>query len=168
MGNNFWKFGDKYAGIAPRGKRFVVDTRAAAKKKAGNKSDPKSPKTSANKPKKGGRKRTAGKKGKGKGGRKGARIVGNLGIKGLSIGSLLLAGAKWLVRTRAPQAGAYTTSISSVGAGLVGKTVFGTGSSLIQYGAVDGLSELLYDVLTPGGAYDLPGVKTGGGTRWNY
>lgn len=168
MGSNWWAFGDKYAGITARGKRFVVDTQKEARRKAGTKSDPKSPKTSAKKPKKGGSKRTAGKKGKKKGGRRGARIVGNLGIKGLGIGSALLAAAKYLVRRNAPQLGAYTTSVSSVGAGLVGKTVFGTGSSLIQYGAVDGLSELLYDVLTPGGAYDLPGIKNSGGTRWNY
>ena len=168
MGSNFWKFGDKYAGISPRGKRCVVDTQKQARRKAGVKSDPKSRKTSAKRPKKGGSRRTAGEKGKKKGGRRGARIVGNLGIKGLGIGSALLAAAKYLVRRNAPQLGAYTTSVSSVGAGLVGKTVFGTGSSLIQYGAVDGLSELLYDVLTPGGAYDLPGIKTSGGTRWNY
>lgn len=166
MGNNFWKFGDKYAGIAPRGKRFVVDTKAEAQRKAGTKSDPKTGKTTAKKPKKGGSKRTTSKKGKG--GRRGARIVGNLGIKGLGIGAALLAAAKYLVRAKAPQLGAYTTAVANVGAGLVGKTVFGTGSSLIQFGAVDGLSELLYDIATPGGAYDLPGIKTGGAVRWNF
>ncbi|GAI34022.1 unnamed protein product, partial [marine sediment metagenome] len=93
---------------------------------------------------------------------------GNLGIKGLGVGSILLAAAKYLVRSKAPQVGAYTTAVSNVGAGLVGKMVFGTGSSLIQFGAVDGLSELIYDIATPGGAYDLPGIKTGGSVRWNY
>ena len=166
MGNNYWEFGDRYAGISSRGKRFVVNTKAAAIKKAGNKSGPKTGKTTAKKPKKGGSKRIASKKKKG--GRRGARIVGNLGIKGLGIGSILLAAAKYLVRSKAPQLGAYTTAVSNVGAGLVGKTVFGTGSSLIQFGAVDGLSELLYDIATPGGAYDLPGIKTGGSVRWNY
>lgn len=166
MGNNFWAFGDKYAGISSRGKRFVVDTKSEAKRKAGTKSDPKAGKTTAKKPKKGGSKRTASKKGKG--GRRGARIVGNLGIKGLAVGSGLLAVAKYLVRRQAPQLGAYTTAVSNVAAGLVGKTIFGTGSSLVQFGAVDGLSELIYDVATPGGAYDLPGIKTGGAVRWNY
>ena len=166
MGGNWWKFGDKYAGITSRGKRFVVDTKKEASKKAGTKSDPIKAKRSAKKPKKGGSKRIA--KNKGKGGRRGARIVGNLGIKGLAVGSGLLAVAKYLVRRNAPQLGAYTTAVSNVGAGLVGKTVFGTGSSLIQFGAVDGLSELIYDIATPGGAYDLPGIKTNGSVRWNY
>ncbi len=166
MGSNWWAFGDRYAGITSRGKRFVVDTQKEAKAKAGSKSDPKTGKTTAKKPKKGGSKRTASKKNKG--GRRGARIVGNLGIKGLAVGSGLLAVAKYLVRSKAPQLGAYTTAVSNVGAGLVGKTVFGTGSSLIQFGAVDGLSELIYDVATPGGAYDLPGIKTGGAVRWHY
>ena len=165
MGNKFWKFGDKWAGISPRGKRFVVDTKSEAQRKAGTKSDPKTGKTTAKKPKKGGSKRTASKN---KGGRRGARIVGNLGIKGLAVGSGLLAVAKYLVRRQAPQLGAYTTAVSNVGAGLVGKTIFGTGSSLIQFGAVDGLSELIYDIATPGGAYDLPGINTGGSVRWNY
>jgi len=117
------------------------------------------------KPKKGGK--TLAKK-KNKGGRRGARIVGNLGIKGLSVGAGLLALAKYLVRTRAPQAGAYTTAIANVGAGIVGKTVFGTGGSLIQFGAVDGISELIYDLATPGGAYDLPGIAPNARTRWDY
>jgi len=163
LAGKYWKFGDRYAGVTARGKKFVVNTLAAAKSKAGkSKAVPKSKKP-AKKPKTG-RKRTTAKKSKG--GRRGARIVGNLGIKGLSVGAGLLAAAKWLIRSRAPQAGAYTTAIANVGAGLVGKTVFGTGSSLIQFGAVDGVSELIYDILTPGGAYDLPGVaKTGG---WDY
>jgi len=167
MGNNWWAFGDKYAGISSRGKRFVVNTQKQASEKAGTKSDPVKAKSTAKKPKKGGSKRIASKKNK-KGGRKGARIVGNLGIKGLGVGSILLAAAKYLVRTKAPQVGAYTTAVSNVGAGLVGKMVFGTGSSLIQFGAVDGLSEIIYDIATPGGAYDLPGIKTNGSVRWNY
>lgn len=164
MGNNFWAFGDKYAGISPRGKRFVVPTKSEAKRKAGTKSDPKAGKTTAKKPKKGGSKSVASKNK----GRRGARIVGNLGPKGLGIGAALLAVAKYLVRRNAPQVGAYTTAVANVGAGLVGKTIFGTGSSLIQFGAVDGLSELLYDVVTPNGIYDLPGIPTGGSTRWNF
>lgn len=106
-----------------------------------------------------------------KGGRKGARIVGNMGFKGLAIGGSLLALAKYLVRTKAPQVGAYTTAVANVGAGLVGGQLFGTGKSLVQFGAVDGISELLYDLVTPGGAYDLPGIsapKGGGGVRWNF
>lgn len=164
MAGSYWKFGDKYAGITPRGKRFVVDTKKQAISKAGkSKTVPKS-KPSGKKPKKGGSKTT--KKGN-KGGRRGARIVGNLGIKGLGVGAGLLAIAKYLVRSKAPQAGAYTTAIANVGAGVVGKTVFGTGGSLIQFGAVDGLSELIYDVATPGGLYDLPGTaKSTGG--WDF
>ena len=165
MAGSYWKFGDRYGGITPRGKRFIVDTKTQAISKAGkSKTVPKS-KSSAKKTRKGGSKTT--KKNKGKGGRRGARIVGNLGIKGLGVGAGLLAIAKYLVRSKAPQAGAYTTSIANVGAGVVGKTVFGTGGSLIQFGAIDGLSELIYDVATPGGLYDLPGTaKSSGG--WDY
>jgi len=162
LGSNYWAFGDQWAGITSAGKRFVVKTKALAASKAGVKSVPKSKKPKK-KPKKGGKTTTTKNKG-----RRGARIVGNLGIKGLSVGSGLLALAKYLVRTNVPQAGAYTTAIANVGAGLVGKMVFGTGASLIQFGAVDGLSELIYDVATPGGAYDLPGIAPNARTRWDY
>lgn len=163
MAGSYWKFGDKYAGISPRGKRFVVETRSQAISKAGKSNTVSKSSKSAKKPKKGGSK-TA-KKGN-KGGKRGARIVGNLGIKGLGVGAGLLAIAKFLVRRNMPQAGAYTTGIANIGAGIVGKTVFKTGGSLIQFGAVDSLSELLYDVFTPGGMYDLPGTKKTGG--WDY
>lgn len=105
------------------------------------------------KPRKGGSKTTKKKKG----GRRGYRIVGNIGPKGLIVSAGLLALAKYLTRRFAPQVGAYTTAVSAIGAGAAGK-VMGTGSSLLQFGAVDGVSELLTDLALPGGMVTIPGM----------
>lgn len=100
---------------------------------------------------------------KGKGGRKGSRILGNLGIKGLVIGAGLLAGIKYLVRTRLPQAGAYTTGLSAMGAGAIAKAMNTSGKSLLGYGAVDAGSEFITDLVLQGGMVNLFNVGQNGG-----
>jgi len=112
--------------------------------------------SSSTKKKKGGSKSMAGKK-KSRGG-SARRIIGNLGLKGLISGALVLSGMKYVVRRFAPQAGAYTTALSSVGTGVVGHVVGLPTKSLAQFGAVDGISELIYDLISPGGLVTFPSI----------
>ena len=94
--------------------------------------------------------------------RRANRIIGNLGLKGLISGALVLSGMKYLVRRFVPQAGAYTTSLSSVGTGVVGYVVGLNTKSLAQFGAVDGISELIYDLISPGGLVTFPSIEAVG------
>jgi len=95
------------------------------------------------------------------GGKGGKKLIGNLGLKGIVFGAAILTGLKYLVRNYLPQAGAYTTAVSAAGAGLAG-SVLGVGSkSLLQFGIVDGVSELIYDLVTPQGAVTLPFIPSG-------
>jgi len=97
---------------------------------------------------------------------KGSRILGNMGLKGLIISGAILSGLKFLMRTTFPQAGAYTTSVSAIGAGIAAKALNTTGKSLLAFGAVDGVSELITDLLMGGGMVTLPGI--GGQAQGGY
>jgi len=82
------------------------------------------------------------------------------GLRGLVVGGVLTAATKFLIRTRAPQVGAYTPALASVGAGVVGSATMGTGKSLIGFGLVEAVSEFIYDLVSPGGVYTLPGITS--------
>lgn len=92
--------------------------------------------------------------------KRGMRIVGSMGPKGLTVCAVLLAMAKYLARRGAPQLGSYTTGVSAVGAGLAGKFL-GSGSSLLTFGVVDTFAELLTDLALPGGLVSMPGLGAG-------
>jgi hypothetical protein len=164
---SYWKFGNKYAGVTSRGKRFVVNTRSAAMSKAGKKSSSKR----ATKTKKTKRRKTMARTKKKKGGSRGSRILGNMGLKGLLLSGAILFGMKYVVRRFVPQAGAYTTGLAAFGAGTVGKATGIGGKSLQSFGAVDAISELVYDLVTPNGMVSLPSVGSGGSpmsAKYNY
>ena len=135
----------------PRSKTYVKRLKTGGFKHS--KTKPKTKASSSTKTKKGGSK--VAKKGIK---RRANRIIGNLGLKGLISGALVLSGMKYLVRRFAPQAGAYTTALSSVGTGVVGHVVGLPTKSLSQFGAVDGISELIYDLISPGGLVTFPSI----------
>jgi len=89
----------------------------------------------------------------------GKKFFGNIGLKGLIVGGALLAGAKYLVARFLPQAGAYSSPIAAIGAGAVGSVV-GSGKSLMTFGLIDGVSELIVDLVTAGGLVNLPTIGT--------
>ena len=45
-----------------------------------------------------------------------------------------------------------------IGAGAAGHAL-GTGKSLLQFGVVDGVSELIFDLVSPGGMLTIPGME---------
>jgi len=97
--------------------------------------------------------------------KRGSRIFG-VGLKGLLIGSGLLAMAKYASRKYLPQAGAYTTAFSALSAGAIGG-VAGTGKSLMRFGLMDGVSELMFDLVAPGGLVTFPGIAPKTSVRWD-
>lgn len=139
-----WKLSKgRYAYVTDKGKRGIETSAAKAREKAGLKTSTK---------------RKVSKTGKKKGTRRrGMRIVGNIGPKGLIVGSGLLALAKYGLRRFFPQAGAYTTGLAAIGGGAVGAAL-GTGKSLLQFGVVDAVSELITDLVLPGGMVTIPGM----------
>lgn len=145
---SYWKLAKgRWGGITSRGKRFIVKSASAAKARIG-KGTSKGRKTSG---------KSMAKKDK-RVGRRGARILGAMGWKGILISAAMLFGAKFLIRRFAPQVGAYTTSLAAVGTGAVAKAVDFPGKSTLAFGAVDGLSELVYDLLTPNGLVTFPTI----------
>ena len=145
---SYWKLAKgRWGGITARGKRFIVKSASAAKAKIG-KGTSKSRKTSG---------KSMAKKTKGRG-QRGTRIIGAMGWKGVLISAAMLFGAKFLVRRFAPQVGAYTTSIAALGTGALAKGADLPGKSTLAFGAIDGISELVYDLLTPNGLVTFPTI----------
>lgn len=98
--------------------------------------------------------------------KRGLRLVGSMGPKGLITTGVLLALSKYILRTKAPQLGAYTTGVAALAAGLVGK-ILGSGASLLTFGVVDTAAELLTDLALPGGMVNMPSWGGGGGQTGN-
>ena len=158
LAGNYWAFGDQWAGISSGGKRFVVKSKSAAISKAG-----KSTGATKSKPKSTSKRKRSGKTTtKNKTPRRGMRLIGSMGPKGLITCGVLLALSKYISRRFAPQLGAYTTGVSAIGAGLFGK-VLGTGSSLLTFGVIDTAAELLTDLALPGGVLTVPGLGPSNG-----
>ena len=96
---------------------------------------------------------------------RGSRVLGSMGVKGVLIGTVLLAGAKYVLRRFFPQAGPYTTGASMTAAGLVAKSANVSGKSLVAPGVIELISEFVVDLVQPGGVYTMPGF---GAARGGY
>ena len=105
------------------------------------------------------------KKGRGGGGKK---TFGTFGTVGLLTAGVLYGIAKYIARSYFPQAGAYTGAISAVAAGGTAKALNLSGKSLFGFGLVELVSELLTDLILPGGLVTMPGMGVGAKTmRYN-
>lgn len=155
----YWKFGDKYAGITARGKRFVADSLSKAKAKIGKTST-----TPKSKPKSQSKKRrttTAKKKVRRRGGNK---IFGSVGIKGLLVGIFGMAVAKIGVRMLAPQVPErYIDPVAMIATGAIGKVANLPTKNLLPAGIITGGSTLVADLA--GGIIPTIGGAGGIGTR---
>jgi len=76
--------------------------------------------------------------------RRGSRIFGNVGIKGLVVGTGILTLAKYLARRFLPVGSAYVDGLAMVGAGFSG--ISGTGG-MKQVGLMDVTSELVANLV---------------------
>ena len=94
------------------------------------------------------------KKNKGKG--KGNRILGAYSIKGLLLGSGVLAASKVVI----PQAGAYGAGASLAAAGAAAKFLDLPGKALLPVGVMVFASDYILGLLGRGGG--APGGATGG------
>lgn len=121
------------------------------------KSSPKKKRTrSTSKPKRSVR-TTPKKKSKGGGGKK---TFGTFGTVGLLTAGVLYGAAKYVARMYFPQAGAYTGAISAVAAGGTAKALNLSGKSLFGFGLVELVSELITDLVLPGGMVNAPWVNS--------
>ena len=104
---------------------------------------------------------------KSRGGRKGFTL-GGYGPVGLISAGLLYGAAKYVARRYFPQAGAYTGAVSAIAAGGTAKVLNTTGKSLLGFGLVELVSELVTDLILPGGLVTAPwvSVKTNGGYQF--
>lgn len=105
------------------------------------------------------RKTVTKKKSRGGGGR---RAFGSFGVVGLLSAGLMYGAAKYVARRYVPQAGAYTGAVSAVAAGGTAKLLNISGKSLFTFGLVELVSELVTDLILPGGLVTAPWVKTAG------
>jgi len=111
---------------------------------------------STSKPKRSARTTTK-KKGKGGGGKK---TFGTFGTVGLLSAGVLYGAAKYVARRYLPQAGAYTGAISAVAAGGTAKALNLSGKSLFSFGLVELVSEVITDLVLPGGMVNAPWVNS--------
>lgn len=125
---------------------------AAASWKAG--------KTSKAKPR---RKTKLAKKKKG-GGRRGSRIIGNLGLKGLITGGALLLASDRVIPN---VGGVYSGAVKEIAAGAVGKMAGVGGATLISSGAMKAAAITLSRLLS-GGLGALGGSGNGSGGSYDY
>lgn len=159
----YWKLGDKYAGITSRGKRFVVDTLSKAKAKIGR-----STSTTKRKPSKKAKKRssskTTSKKKKGGGGRK---LFGNVGFKGVLVGTLGMALVKIGLRRFVPQVPErYVDPVGMITLGAIGKAVNLPTKNLLPAGVITGGSTLVTDLVM--GQLPMFGFGRNGGNSGGY
>lgn len=120
------------------------------------KSSPKKKRTrSTSKPKRSVRK-TAKPKGR-KGGRK---TFGTFGTVGLLSAGVMYGATKYVARRYFPQAGAYTGAMSAIAAGGTAKALNLSGKSLFSFGLVELVSELITDLVLPGGLVNAPWVNS--------
>jgi len=90
--------------------------------------------------------------GKKVGRRKGFRIFGRFGLKGILLGAAAIAGIKYLIHKFAPGFSGYENAVALIGAGIVGP------KSLGPAGVTLGVADFIVDAITPGGIYTLPGI----------
>ena len=155
---NYWAFGDQWAGVSAGGKRFIAKTKKSAIEKAGKmtRATKKKPSKSTSKPKRSVQK-TPKKKKKGGGGKK---TFGTFGTVGLLSAGVLYGAAKYIARSYFPQAGAYTGAVSAIAAGGTAKALNLSGKSLFGFGLVELVSELITDLVLPGGMVNAPWVNS--------
>lgn len=164
LAGNYWAFGDQWAGISPRGKRFVVKTKKAAISKAG-----KSTGATKKKPKSTSKTKRSGKTTTKKKGGGGKKTFGQFGTTGLLSAGILYGCAKFVARKYFPQAGAYTGAVSAIAAGGTAKALNLSGKSLFGFGLVELVSELLTDIILPGGLVTAPWVGATQNNRgWQF
>lgn len=145
-----WKFSSGYAGITKTGKRIFEKTKAKAERTAGV-TTKKSTKT---------RKKTMAKTKKG-GGRRGSRIIGNLGLKGLITGGALLLATDRVIPN---VGGVYAGAVKEIAAGAIGKMAGVGGATLISSGAMKASAITLSRLLSGGlGAIGVAPSGNGGG-----
>ena len=95
------------------------------------------------------------------GGRRGSRIIGNVGLKGLLTGGALLLAADRVVPN---VGGVYSGAVKELAAGAVGKMAGVGGATLITSGAMKAAAITLSRVLAGGlGAIGAPSGGNGGG-----
>lgn len=131
MTKSYWKLGDKWAGITPRGKRFIEPTKAKAMARAGTKS----PKTASKKKKTPKKTRSGGKTAKNSVVRA-KKILGNLGTTGLLEDAAIgFFGANVLMGMGYPLESALP--MTRVVQGIAGKALNRRGKGRLAYGVID-------------------------------
>lgn len=90
----------------------------------------------------------------------GRKTFGTFGTVGLLSAGVLYGAAKYVARKYFPQAGAYTGAISAVAAGGTAKALNLSGKSLFSFGLVELVSELITDLVLPGGMVNAPWVNS--------
>ena len=85
--------------------------------------------------------------------------LGGYGPVGLLTAGMLYGAAKYVARRYFPQAGAYTGAVSAIAAGGTAKVLGTTGKSLFGFGLVELVSELVTDLILPGGLVTAPWVS---------
>lgn len=111
-------------------------------------------------------KNTAKNKKRGGGGKK---TFGTFGVVGLLTAGVGYGVAKYIARRYFPQAGAYTGAVSAIAFGGAAKVLNMSGKSLFSFGLVELVSELITDLVLPGGMVTAPWVtatKTNGGYQF--
>lgn len=99
------------------------------------------------------------------GGRKGSRIIGNIGLKGLLTGGIALLASDRLVPN---VGGVYNGAIKEVAAGAASKMAGVGGATLITSGAMKAAAITINRILQ-GGLGAIGGGTTGGGsTGYDY
>ena len=117
------------------------------------KSSPKKKRTkSTSKPKRSVRKTAKSKSG-------GRKTFGTFGTVGLLSVGVLYGAAKYVARRYLPQAGAYTGAVSAIAAGGTAKALNLSGKSLFSFGLVELVSEVITDLVLPGGMVNAPWVN---------
>ena len=96
-----------------------------------------------------------------KGGRRGSRIIGNVGLKGLLTGGIALLAADRLIPN---VGGVYSSAVKEVAAGAVSKMAGVGGATLITSGAMKAAAITIANVLSGGlGAIGVAPSGNGGG-----
>ncbi|GAI74958.1 unnamed protein product, partial [marine sediment metagenome] len=108
--------------------------------------------------------KTAPKKKRGGGGKK---TFGTFGTVGLLSAGIMYGLAKYIARSYFPQAGAYTGAVSAIAAGGTAKALNLSGKSLFGFGLVELVSEILTDLVLPGGLVNAPWVGASGNGGYN-
>ena len=107
------------------------------------------------------RKKPVAKKKK-KGGKRGSRLLGNIGLKGALIGGTMLVGANLLVPNIGGQ---YAPAVKKVAAGMAAKAIGVTGASLAGAGLIEAAAIAIANVIS-GQGFGVGGAGSQGGTDY--